>query len=153
MSDPDKDGPIHIDMTDALLDLPVRQLVYLTNVALNTMDLQTLAEVFLAAGVSAEMQLVSKPEMTFDLSNGKENTSHTDSVIETTLTNDQRKALELSTLGLTNHEIGEAMGSNEATIKRTFCKVFKKLGAKNRTQAAIFARERGWINSNGVEND
>ena len=62
MTDPDKDGPIHIDMTDALLDLPVRQLVYLANVVLNTMDMRTLTKVFLAAGVSAEMQLKSKPE-------------------------------------------------------------------------------------------
>lgn len=48
-------GPIYIDMTDQLLDLPVRQLVYLTNLALNTMSMRTLSGVLFDAGIKAEL--------------------------------------------------------------------------------------------------
>jgi hypothetical protein len=49
------EGPIYIDMTDQLLDLPVRQLVYLTNLALNTMSMRTLSGVLFDAGIKAEL--------------------------------------------------------------------------------------------------
>ena len=61
MSD-DLKGPIHIDMTDQLLDLPVRQLVYLTNLALNTMNMRTLAGVLFDAGIRAEFALKEKDD-------------------------------------------------------------------------------------------
>ena len=49
------EGPIYIDMTDQLLDLPVRQLVSLTNLALNTMSMRTLSGVLFDAGIKAEL--------------------------------------------------------------------------------------------------
>ena len=51
------EGPIYIDMTDQLLDLPVRQLVYLTNLALNTMSMRTLSGVLFDAGIKAELMI------------------------------------------------------------------------------------------------
>lgn len=51
------EGPIYIDMTDQLLDLPVRQLVYLTNLALNTMSMRTLSGVLFDAGIRAELMI------------------------------------------------------------------------------------------------
>ena len=54
------EGPIYIDMTDQLLDLPVRQLVHLTNLALNTMNMRTLAGVLFDAGIRAELIIKDK---------------------------------------------------------------------------------------------
>jgi hypothetical protein len=56
------EGPIYIDMTDQLLDLPVRQLVYLTNLALNTMNMRTLAGVLFDAGIRAELIIKEKDD-------------------------------------------------------------------------------------------
>ena len=59
MTDQDKDSSIYIDMTDQLLDLPVRQLVHLANLALNTMTMRTLSGVLFVAGIKAEFKVVT----------------------------------------------------------------------------------------------
>lgn len=50
-------GPIYIDMAEALMGLPVRALVHLANVALNTMDARTLGEVLFDVGLRGELVL------------------------------------------------------------------------------------------------
>lgn len=59
MTGQDKDSSIYIDMTDQLLDLPVRQLVHLANLALNTMTMRTLSGVLFDAGIKAEFKIVT----------------------------------------------------------------------------------------------
>lgn len=49
------DSAIHIDMTNALMNLPVCTLVRLANVALNTMDARTLGEVAFSSGIELEL--------------------------------------------------------------------------------------------------
>jgi hypothetical protein len=51
---------IHIDMTEALMDLPVRALVRLANISMNQLDLRDIAEVCFHAGVTPSFELVSK---------------------------------------------------------------------------------------------
>ena len=51
------DSVIHIDMTNALMSLPVASLIRLTNIALNTMDMMTLAGVAFTAGVDLNLEL------------------------------------------------------------------------------------------------
>lgn len=53
----DKDSAIHIDMTNALMNLPVATLIRLANVALNTMDARTLGEVAFSSGIELELYL------------------------------------------------------------------------------------------------
>lgn len=53
--DRDMDSAIHIDMTNALMNLPVCTLVRLANVALNTMDARTLGEVTFSAGIEIDI--------------------------------------------------------------------------------------------------
>jgi two-component system NarL family response regulator len=47
--------------------------------------------------------------------------------------------------GRTNRAIGEKLGISEGTVKAHVNKILAKLGAKDRTQAVIFAIERGII--------
>jgi len=54
------EGPIWIDMTEQLMALPVGQLVYLTSVALNTMDARTLAGVCFDAGLRCNLDIKEK---------------------------------------------------------------------------------------------
>ena len=56
------DSVIHIDMTEALMDLPVRTLVRLANSALNTMDARTMAGVAFSAGCMLNIEIVPKEQ-------------------------------------------------------------------------------------------
>lgn len=47
--------------------------------------------------------------------------------------------------GRTNRAIGEELGISEGTVKAHVNKILAKLGAKDRTQAVVFAFERGII--------
>jgi two-component system NarL family response regulator len=47
--------------------------------------------------------------------------------------------------GRTNRSIGEELGISEGTVKAHVNKILTKLGAKDRTQAVVFAFERGII--------
>lgn len=51
------DSVIHIDMTNALMSLPVASLIRLTNIALNTMDMRTLSGVAFSAGIDLHIEL------------------------------------------------------------------------------------------------
>ena len=53
--------------------------------------------------------------------------------------------LRLITTGASNREISEALFLAEGTIKNHFTNVLGKLGVRDRTQAALRAREMGLV--------
>jgi DNA-binding NarL/FixJ family response regulator len=59
------------------------------------------------------------------------------------LTAREREALALLTEGLSNRGIAGRMGVSEKTVKSHLGNVFAKLGVHDRTQAALWAKERG----------
>lgn len=68
-----------------------------------------------------------------------ETSSNTDSKIA--FTDIERSVLDGIVNGLTNKAIGNRIGRTEVTIKMHVRKICKKLGAANRTQAAMIAKE------------
>ena len=50
----------------------------------------------------------------------------------------QKEALKFLTCGLTNYEIGKAMGLNSNTVKAMLFKVYDKIGMSNRVDAAFW---------------
>ena len=57
----------------------------------------------------------------------------------------QGEVLQLVAAGLTNPEIGEALGLSAKTVEHHLSAILAALDVPNRTQAAIVARERGWL--------
>ena len=53
--------------------------------------------------------------------------------------------LELISKGMSNREIAEKLFISENTVKTHSSRLFDKLGAKRRTQAAQMGKERGLI--------
>ncbi len=60
------------------------------------------------------------------------------------LTNRQRDTLALMVEGQSNKEIARSLGLLESTVKAHVKVILKKLGASNRTQAALIAADLGW---------
>lgn len=58
------------------------------------------------------------------------------------LTEREREILLLVARGATNREIGEALFITEGTVKNHMSNILSKLGLRDRTQAALYARER-----------
>jgi len=61
------------------------------------------------------------------------------------LTEREREVLRLVARGLSNREIGSQLHLAEGTIKNHVTSILDKLGVRDRTQAALRAREMGWI--------
>lgn len=61
------------------------------------------------------------------------------------LNNDELEVLRLIVDGRSNKEIADALAVSEITIKRRVGQILQKLGAKDRTQAATAAIQRGII--------
>jgi two-component system NarL family response regulator len=61
------------------------------------------------------------------------------------LTAREREVLEHVARGMSNKEIGTALGMGEETVKAHLKHVFAKLGVKDRTEAALIALQRGLI--------
>jgi DNA-binding NarL/FixJ family response regulator len=61
------------------------------------------------------------------------------------LTDREREVLGLVAAGLANREIAARLSITERTVKFHISSILSKLGAKNRTQAARLARDRGLI--------
>ena len=59
------------------------------------------------------------------------------------LTNRERDVLALAGRGLTNQEIADRLFISTRTVKCTLHRACARLGARNRTQAAILAMRRG----------
>ncbi len=63
------------------------------------------------------------------------------------LTDRENEVLSYLSRGASNQEIAEALDLKTVTIKLHVRSICRKLGAKNRTQAALFARERNILKS------
>ena len=61
------------------------------------------------------------------------------------LTAQQARVLELLTQGLTNREIGVALGISEHTVKSHLTHVTRKLAARDRAHAAVIALREGLV--------
>ncbi len=61
------------------------------------------------------------------------------------LTGREHEVLELIVRGLSNKEIGSALGISEATVKSHINSILGKLGVTDRTQAATTALQRGIV--------
>jgi DNA-binding NarL/FixJ family response regulator len=61
------------------------------------------------------------------------------------LTEREQEVLRLLSLGLTNREIAARLSLAEGTVKNYVTNVLQKLGVRDRTQAAVRARELGFI--------
>lgn len=61
----------------------------------------------------------------------------------TELTEREREILALIARGASNREIGEALYITEGTVKNHVSNILSKLGLRDRTQAALWAREHG----------
>jgi DNA-binding NarL/FixJ family response regulator len=61
----------------------------------------------------------------------------------TELTEREREILALIARGQSNREIGETLFITEGTVKNHVSNILSKLGLRDRTQAAIWAREHG----------
>ncbi|WP_053959826.1 response regulator transcription factor [Sulfobacillus thermosulfidooxidans] len=64
---------------------------------------------------------------------------------EETLTERERKVLQLAQNGATNRQIAAALFLAEGSVKNLWTEIFSKLSAKNRVEAIAIAREKGII--------
>jgi DNA-binding NarL/FixJ family response regulator len=61
------------------------------------------------------------------------------------LTKREVEVLRLIANGATNREIAEQLVISEGTVKNHISNILSRLGLRDRTQAAIYARENGWL--------
>jgi DNA-binding NarL/FixJ family response regulator len=61
------------------------------------------------------------------------------------LTGREVEVLRLIAKGAANREIAEQLVISEGTVKNHISNILSRLGLRDRTQAAIYARENGWL--------
>ena len=68
-----------------------------------------------------------------------------DSLDAAALTNREREILRLIARGATNREVADSLIISEGTVKNHLSNIFSRLGLRDRTQAVMYARERGLL--------
>lgn len=61
------------------------------------------------------------------------------------ITDREREVLVELARGSTNQQIARALGISEKTVKAHLTRIFSAIGANGRTQAAMWARDRGFV--------
>ena len=61
------------------------------------------------------------------------------------LTHREIEVLRLIATGATNREVADALVISEGTVKNHLANIFSRLGLRDRTQAVMYARERGLL--------
>jgi DNA-binding NarL/FixJ family response regulator len=78
-----------------------------------------------------------------------ESSHHIDSAVDfegrERLSDREIQVLAYASAGLSNREIGQKLSITEGTVKNHFSSILSKLHLRDRTQAILFARDRGWI--------
>jgi two-component system response regulator DegU len=64
---------------------------------------------------------------------------------QTVLSDREWAVLQLLAEGCSNRDIGARLFISEKTVKNHASSLFRKLGARDRTQAVVEAVKRGWI--------
>jgi len=67
-----------------------------------------------------------------------------DNEVLRSLTEREREILGKLVSGMTNVEIGQSLFISEKTVRNQLTRIFEKLGASNRAQAIIFAKDHGF---------
>ncbi len=70
--------------------------------------------------------------------------SESESEVLSSLTGREREILGKLVSGMTNVEIGKALFISEKTVRNQLTRIFEKLGASNRAQAIVFAKDHGF---------
>ena len=74
------------------------------------------------------------------------NSAHVDTTLRTPdLTNREVEVLRLIARGATNREVAQQLVISEGTVKNHISNILGRLGLRDRTQAAIYAREHGLL--------
>ena len=68
-----------------------------------------------------------------------------DALSTTGLTHREIEVLRLVATGATNREIATQLVVSEGTVKNHISNIFSRLGLRDRTQAVLYARERGLL--------
>ena len=68
-----------------------------------------------------------------------------------TLTKKEMDVLRLVAKGITNKQIAEELDLKVQTVRSRIKKIFKKLNVATRTEAAMYAMQKGWISLHDVE--
>jgi NarL family two-component system response regulator LiaR len=68
-----------------------------------------------------------------------------------TLTKKEMDVLRLVAKGITNNQIAEELDLKVQTVRSRIKKIFKKLNVATRTEAAMYAMQKGWISLHEVE--
>lgn len=63
--------------------------------------------------------------------------------LDLTLSERELQVLRLLTGGATNREIARSLHLSEGTVKNHVSRILERLGVRHRTEAAVYARERG----------
>ena len=93
-------------------------------------------------------QLLSKPYVASRVLDQFRNSSQHDARLEGTfmpLTERELEILKRVSTGLTNAEIGYALGISAQTVKNHVTSILRKLAVNDRTQAVVTALRNGWL--------
>ncbi len=94
----------------------------------------------------AEGEMLLRPELASsvldEFRRAKESPSHPEHKLSE-LTEREATILRLLAQGASNHEIADALGVSEKTVRNRLSEIFSKLRLNNRTQAALYALRQG----------
>jgi DNA-binding NarL/FixJ family response regulator len=89
--------------------------------------------------------LLSRPLAAREQSGASTPTTPTDAIMPMDVTEREREVLRLIARGATNHEIAEELVISEGTVKNHISNILSRLNLRDRTQAAIYARDHGLL--------
>ncbi|MFN3308883.1 MAG: response regulator transcription factor, partial [Anaerolineales bacterium] len=62
----------------------------------------------------------------------------------------EMEVLSYLSLGQSNKEIAHHLGISHQTVKNHLASLFRKLGVEDRTQAVVYALQRGWVQVDSI---